>query len=131
MITNFKEYDDTLFCQQCLEENIPKPHYHVTMINLINYCPIHNDLCNYCNSPNHSTKRCPFVKIRILSTSCHKEEYIFQGKIRKNSNYRLISKKKSQEKNEKVIDIVEQLSKMVINRKNKVTWFDDNHDEVK
>jgi hypothetical protein len=95
------------------------------MVNFNAYCPIHNDMCNYCNSPNHSTKRCPFVKIRILSTSCHKEECVFKGKIRKNSNYRLISKKKSQEKNEKVIDIVEEMSKMIINRKQKISWFDD------
>lgn len=125
MITNSTEYDETLFCNQCLNENIPKPHYHVTMVNFNTYCPIHNDICNYCNSPNHSTKRCPFVKIRILSTSCHKEECVFKGKIRKNSNYRLIGKKKSQEKNDKVIDIVEEMSKMIISRKKKITWFDD------
>lgn len=125
MITNSREYNETLFCKQCLDENIPTPHYHVTFINYNTYCPIHNEICNYCNSPNHNTKGCPFIKIRILSMSYHKEECIFKGIIRKNSNYRLINKKKLQKKNEKVIDIVEELSKMIINKKKRVSWFDD------
>jgi len=124
MITNSTDYDETLFCNQCLNENIPKPHYHVTMVNFNTYCPIHNDMCNYCNSPNHKTKICPFVKIRLLSSCCHKKESLFKEKIRKNSNYRLISKKKIQEKNKKIIDIVEEMSKMIINKKQKIMWFD-------
>ena len=117
MITNSTDYDNMLFCSECDNENIPKPHYHVKIHNFNTYCPLHNDICNYCNSLNHTTKRCPFVKIRILSISCHKDECLFKGKIRKNSNYRLISNKKSQEKNEKVIDLVEKMSKMIINIK--------------
>ena len=117
MITNYTDCEESYYCKECLDDNIQKPHYHVNIIN--------NNMCKYCNSPNHNTQTCPFVKIRLLSTDFHKKESIFKTKLRKNSNYRLISKKKIQEKNEKVIDIVEEMSKMIINGKKKISWFDD------
>ena len=125
MITNSTDCEESYYCKECLDDDIPKPHYHVNIINNNIYCPLHNNMCNYCNSHNHNTQKFPFVKIRLLSTFCHKKECIFKSKLRKNSNYRLISKKKIQEKNEKVINIVEEMSKMVINRKKKISWFDD------
>ena len=125
--TNY-DIDDTLFCEKCLSESIPRPHYHVTLLNDRYYCPIHDDICSYCNSPNHSTKRCPFVKIKLISLDNHREECVFAGKIRKNTKYQMINKNNKRDKNKKpieVYDIADELSNMIINRKKSIRWFDD------
>ena len=136
MITNNNysdnnDSDNNLFCKKCLNEDIPKPHYHVTINNTKTYCPIHNDICNYCNSVNHDTNHCPLVKITVISKYSYKNDNIFKCKLHKNSNFRLISKKNknySKNNNAKLINIIDDMSKLTINNNKKISWFDDKNE---
>lgn len=108
-----KEFQEELFCERCLLENIPAPHYHVTYNQNKKYCPIHTNICDYCNSPNHSTHSCPYVKLRLLSTIKHKDSCVFKGKLIKKSS-RL--KKTNSNNQNKIDDMILSMNNLILKK---------------